>query len=851
MSSSSNVTAGHTNYGKKSQFDFNQEHLEATDFFQSLQLQYTKQAEEEMVKELPKEKLDDLTFFESIGLYWVNPADKPGDCQQDQTASTSSKMKLWDHSKEERQKELNQDAVADIDQEVDELDFLHVLGLTPVGGGNLASGMGKKWRLWNPDDETPGWADEMLCSDLYLPETAANDPTLMEDQVHGLLDKPVEAPESEYFCEHCNRSLASEELYSRHLMSELHFKNSPIQESHLDERPKRVVKKPKFFDESREITTTSETFLLDPIDHGTKQDLIAPVTKESPKLMECSSCKAKVLHHQYGKHLVSHYHYHRSLGQPNNQEVILEHIGEIVRQSPFQCEPCSFYCNWHADFVSHIKVHDVKDQNGTFWCQVCMKIIHSNKLMVQHLKSYNHTELVSVINRSVPVIIKEITLIKCEECSKTFRFNLGLKKHMQVRHGQTNFELVDQPKYYCEYCEYFCYKSSSLKSHQFLVHPNAKLKYDCYVCKKQFTSKEIALAHRNSLSHKMNTSNKEDIIDSRKCNFCGIDFFDVDDLKEHLEICHVQELPQCHLCGGYFHFNQEIPGHLKMKCQPESKIVCTEGTYNCIHCPFFTCKESLLTLHDMYKHPPKENDISNCKKCPVCGEEVESKRLKIHLQTHNSNKNTCNICGKKFVAENSLREHMSLFHSNDSNDFHCLKCSYKTSKKILLNLHIKRQHSQHQTSEEICLECGVKFKLKTSLNNHMKTHRSTITYDFICKSRGCDFKCHFKSDLDRHSLKHLTGKDIKCEVYKCDFTCKRKNELVRHTKHVHESLPFIQCEHCEYKTKNKCHMNRHMKTHKLQEVAYYEVHLDENDFMVGKHEFANPPEFVTEQVIEN
>ena len=46
-------------------------------------------------------------------------------------------------------------------------------------------------------------------------------------------------------------------------------------------------------------------------------------------------------------------------------------------------------------------------------------------------------------------------------------------------------------------------------------------------------------------------------------------------------------------------------------------------------------------------------------------------------------------------------------------------------------------------------------------------------------------------------------------------------------------------------------MNRHMKTHKLQEVAYYEVHLDENDFMVGKHEFANPPEFVTEQVIEN
>ena len=45
-------------------------------------------------------------------------------------------------------------------------------------------------------------------------------------------------------------------------------------------------------------------------------------------------------------------------------------------------------------------------------------------------------------------------------------------------------------------------------------------------------------------------------------------------------------------------------------------------------------------------------------------------------------------------------------------------------------------------------------------------------------------------------------------------------------------------------------MDRHSRIHDVQEVAYYEVHLDENDFMVGKHEFATPPEFVTEQVID-
>merc|ERR1719317_405578 len=162
--------------------------------------------------------------------------------------------------------------------------------------------------------------------------------------------------------------------------------------------------------------------------------------------------------------------------------------------------------------------------------------------MMQHLKSYNHTELVSVINRSVPVIIKMINLVKCQGCEKTFRFNLGLKKHMQYCHNKSNFELPDQQKYKCQYCAYFSFKFSALKSHQFLVHPNSKLKYDCYICKKQFSSKETAIAHRNSLSHKLNLRCREE-----------------EHLKEHIEMSHEDELPQCHLCGAYFHFPKEIP----------------------------------------------------------------------------------------------------------------------------------------------------------------------------------------------------------------------------------------------------------------------------------------------------
>ena len=821
---SSISTAATAENEKKSKFDFNQEHLEAMDFFQSLQLQNTKQTPGELVKELPREKLDDLTFFESIGLYWVNPADKHEGNEQYPTPGSSGKMKLWDQPKEEANKVVETSA-SEMDVEADELDFLHVLGLTPVGGNNITAGIGKKWRLWNPEDDAAGWAEEMLCSELYLPETAANDPTLMEDQVHGLIEKPLEAQESEHFCELCNRYLSTKDLYRKHLMSELHFKKSA--QLDLDERPKRKRKKPKFFDEddspkSSNIHSENDTVAQD-MEPVSNQVPVVPTSNKTHELMECTSCKAKVLKHQYGKHLISHYHYHRSLGHQNNQEVILEHIGQIVRQSPFQCQSCSFYCNWHEDFVNHMKDHDFKDQECTFWCQVCMKVIHSNKEMMQHLKSYNHTELVSVINRSVPVIIKMINLVKCQECEKTFRFNLGLKKHMQYCHNKSNFELPDQQKFKCQYCAYFSFKLSALKSHQFLVHPNSKLKYDCYICKKQFSSKETAIAHRNSLSHKLNLRCREEENEIKMCTLCNAEFFLEDDLKEHIEMSHVDELPQCHLCGAYFHFPKEIPGHLNTKCNSKSTIVSIEGIYKCHQCSFFsTNKESLLALHNLHKHPPSESD--NCK-------------ILIDPQVENDDK-----------FKNDKQTHVS--SSKIPKELNCQSCSYRTFKKTLLNLHVKRQHQSQVDAFEKCNECGAHFKLKTSLNNHMKIHRPAIKPNLFCKFIGCDFQCHFKSDLERHKLKHSNIKDIRCNVFNCEFKCKRKSELSRHRRIVHENLPFLECEHCEYKTRNKCHMNRHLKIHEIQEVAYYEVHLDENDFMVGKHEFATPPEFVTEQVID-
>jgi len=59
-----------------------------------------------------------------------------------------------------------------------------------------------------------------------------------------------------------------------------------------------------------------------------------------------------------GKHLLSHYHCRVSgvLVNPRNPSVrrfLLEHIANVVRQSPFQCAPCHFYCNTEETFLLH------------------------------------------------------------------------------------------------------------------------------------------------------------------------------------------------------------------------------------------------------------------------------------------------------------------------------------------------------------------------------------------------------------------------------------------------------------------------------------------------------------------
>ena len=101
--------------------------------------------------------------------------------------------------------------------------------------------------------------------------------------------------------------------------------------------------------------------------------------KDTQEPNSCPSCNASVPIGCFGKHLVSHFHHYHLKNRDLHNKLILEHIHGIVKQAPFQCHICMFYCNFEEQFLDHWKSEHTSETCGTsdnfgFWCSACQII---------------------------------------------------------------------------------------------------------------------------------------------------------------------------------------------------------------------------------------------------------------------------------------------------------------------------------------------------------------------------------------------------------------------------------------------------------------------------------------------
>lgn len=360
----------------------------------------------------------------------------------------------------------------------------------------------------------------------------------------------------QYWCGPCNRHLASKIVYERHLKSDLHHKRI-LKERGDDfddgftnpitvDIASPIKKKRKV---ARKVCTSKKDTLIKSVRTRKRQSIY----------VKCNVCRSRVRKQLMGKHLISHYHCRRSnVATEESQKLILEHIDSIVHQSPFQCSPCSFFCNEQKDFLSHwyseSHMSTINKYNGNFLCVFCKYESPNNDRMHEHLISNEHQEVISVINRSVPIVIKKLDVISCDTCHESFKLNFQLIKHCEKEgHPISNTSNDDyQMKFKCDHCDEKVFRSKiALHRHQRTEHK--KSVYICRICDIIFDSLHESKIHRRTCEHryavikekKRDNNGYSDKYEKllRKCEFCMELLENVIEYKKHVIQKHPNQAP--------------------------------------------------------------------------------------------------------------------------------------------------------------------------------------------------------------------------------------------------------------------------------------------------------------------
>lgn len=240
-------------------------------------------------------------------------------------------------------------------------------------------------------------------------------------------------------------------MYERHLQSDLHFRRT-LPERQLDMRPGRGPERvspqenalvhsdadspadPALFlqafgfSPAAKSGDASEGPQADDRDAGrARAGRSVPTPGRRPGhrqgLERCAVCRVRVQRHQVGKHLVSHFHWRSTRTTAVGSvaaNLVLENIEAVVRQSPFQCGLCKFYCNTSAAFRQHwaSASHRLQDEkavvtDGQYWCSPCEVGAASSLDMEAHLWGEDHREVEAAVNRSVAVVVSRRTALRC------------------------------------------------------------------------------------------------------------------------------------------------------------------------------------------------------------------------------------------------------------------------------------------------------------------------------------------------------------------------------------------------------------------------------------------------------
>lgn len=373
---------------------------------------------------------------------------------------------------------------------------------------------------------------------------------------------------------------------------------------------------------------------------------------------------------------------------------LILHVRTRHKDVLIQCSRgnCNAIFKTETELSGHIQAIHTSNANE-IECELC-----NLKLLQPHLNGHMRKHH----NRSHNYTVKEET--KCYYCHLQFPSRKSAYKH--VREDHTNIETFQ-----CGDCR-ICFETVEMKKdHYQKVHRGH---FTCIYCE------NWECTNRMNLRRHILNKHREQMVQCRYSNKCGLYFKTQDDLQTHIKNSHEGDKSnklQCVYCSKFLPCN-----HLGKHIKTFHKAIVIKCNFSKVCRSYFLTKEErekhIVEVHEI-KKPVKTNTCKHCKKIFYGFQKFKMHTQKKHGETHMQ----CSIRGCTFVSLSSsqLDQHIKEQHAEKEKlkVFMCQKCNFKSGSPYTLKNHNLLKHG---TEKLRCPKCLIrKYKSAYALEKHLKS----------------------------------------------------------------------------------------------------------------------------------
>ncbi len=468
-------------------------------------------------------------------------------------------------------------------------------------------------------------------------------------------------------CECCERNFQTVTSYDRHVLSRYH--------------KRRETKPCEHSDQSRAIAIDSENNDENKRNEENKSN--------EDGILECPVCdKHYNSKYNFARHLVSTYHQKRA-GKDTRQFLLNESMQMILlKQSPYQCRICHFYCIEEKSFSEHVKnplhQHKMRLLVGPALCVQCKFNSYDCDDIAKHFKNVQH-----VFKKGYrPYILKEKRhLIKCQQCDLLFHSAASLQRHTKFshkksKHDQIKRERGQHQKPRCPYCQLQCASLSALHLHVRRMHIKEK-KFRCNVCQRSFADSYTLNLHEQTKYHYKRVETAAALGEAPNHPMTG-------PTTEQAILAPVKDKDKkmyCSTCGLYFSSLGALKAHIKNAQKHQRMIIAMEqgSVVQCTECDEKFDSKNAMNDHYLDNHSKFSSNIKNIVgqkdagidakhlgflksiekarnkvvTCPECNKRVGRHNIYVHLRQHSKTKPFgCSMCEECFADPKVLKQHI-------------------------------------------------------------------------------------------------------------------------------------------------------------------------------------------------